>query len=253
MNKLNLLSKLAIAGVAGVTTAVNLVTAPAQAIEITPGSSLSWSDGTTIFYGQVNDDPGNTIVFDHNNTGAVTNNPLGDFAEWFPSAPFFVDFNFSGNASQLTATLVEGDPLPGTPNGDTVAYFYQEDVVFDFSDALLDVEGAPSQLLYVIPGSPGTSVPGLDVTQVIRDSFTDTGVQFSLCLDTCDMQAYWLADGMRTDSTNTHDFTDELGSSGGVYGIISITKGVSVPEPGTIVGLLAISGLGLGLKRKKQS
>ncbi|MGK7879587.1 MAG: PEP-CTERM sorting domain-containing protein, partial [Crocosphaera sp.] len=30
-------------------------------------------------------------------------------------------------------------------------------------------------------------------------------------------------------------------------------QGTDVPEPGTVLGLLAISGLGLGLKRKKQS
>ncbi|MDJ0510345.1 MAG: PEP-CTERM sorting domain-containing protein [Crocosphaera sp.] len=37
------------------------------------------------------------------------------------------------------------------------------------------------------------------------------------------------------------------GAAGDVYGI------KKAPEPGTILGLLAISGLGLGLKRKKQS
>ncbi|MGK7879552.1 MAG: PEP-CTERM sorting domain-containing protein [Crocosphaera sp.] len=38
------------------------------------------------------------------------------------------------------------------------------------------------------------------------------------------------------------------GAAGDVFGIKKAT-----PEPGTILGLLAISGLGLGLKRKKQS
>ena len=42
---------------------------------------------------------------------------------------------------------------------------------------------------------------------------------------------------------------DELETSDNAF----TQKAVGVPEPGTVLGLLAVSGLGLGLKRKKQS
>ncbi len=47
--------------------------------------------------------------------------------------------------------------------------------------------------------------------------------------------------------------TESPGGFGAAADVAGIKNPVNVPEPGTVLGLLAISGLGFGLKRKKQS
>lgn len=47
--------------------------------------------------------------------------------------------------------------------------------------------------------------------------------------------------------------TESPGGTGSAGDVAGIKNPVNVPEPGTIIGLLAVSGLGFGLKRKKQS
>lgn len=57
-----------------------------------------------------------------------------------------------------------------------------------------------------------------------------------------------------TPGTTPQEVVDAFVSQGefaGINGVIRTSE--SVPEPGTVLGLLAIGGLGLGLKKKKQS
>lgn len=52
------------------------------------------------------------------------------------------------------------------------------------------------------------------------------------------------------------EFGQVTNSSQGVFDgevVIDGSEDATVPEPATIIGLLTISGLGLGLKHKKQS
>ena len=55
--------------------------------------------------------------------------------------------------------------------------------------------------------------------------------------------------GLPIGSTPTNDI--DVGVN--PFGIFFVSQAVPIPEPGTVIGLLAFSSFGLGLKRKKQS
>ncbi|ACB54629.1 hypothetical protein cce_5283 (plasmid) [Crocosphaera subtropica ATCC 51142] len=97
------------------------------------------------------------------------------------------------------------------------------------------------QLKFVIPVG----------TQFLVNDLTANNVDISLCTSTCEEVPFWMTnDGKIDPAISGFGFKDD--PAGGTYDASSITT-QKAPEPGTILGLLAISGLGLGLKRKKQS
>lgn len=96
-------------------------------------------------------------------------------------------------------------------------------------------------------------VPGDDICE-------QTDSNFLLRLDSSDGAPQPFPDGF-TSIPNSYTkllITDTFAphTPGGVEGVFSASndfqESTSIPEPGTVLGLLALGGLGLGLKRKKQ-
>ena len=245
MNKLNTLSKLAIAGIAGAVSAVGIVTTPAEASRLTPESSIGWQESTSSFAPEVNpsdpiaEPPDEFTVTFSNDNNAIIQGPSGDFDIWFNDNQNLDPF------PAVTVTFIQREPADDTPPTNAV-YRAVTDFEFDFTDSLPDGAAKPdgtelTELRFIVP----------EETQFLLDTFTPgTDAAFNLCFETCVDRPYWLVNGKRNDARTTFNFQD-LGGGTPQYGVVSVITGV--PEPGTILGLLAISGLGLGLKRKKQS
>lgn len=247
MNKSNLFHKVALAGVAVAISATGIATAPAQALTIADGSFISWDNSTTDFFSDINftAPPSDTFSFTYEPPGfdSTIGGVTGDFATWFDTGDV-VDFS-AGPMSQLTANFTQIDPLPGSPPA--LAYYQlQNDVVFDFEEQLNENGFTGLDLKYVIPAGVQYNVTGQTANAVTVD----------FCIQTCEAIPFWIADDgtgpMTTGAISTGDVEDLAVPGGGNFGIESATT-EKTPEPASILGLLAIGGLGLGLKRKKQS
>lgn len=68
--------------------------------------------------------------------------------------------------------------------------------------------------------------------------------------DSCGEAPYMLIDGMRNNGQNTFQFGVEQAANNGSY--IARYRNEAVPEPSTMLGLLAVGSLGAAIKRKKQ-
>lgn len=255
MNKLNLLPKLAIAGAIGTVSTVGILTASAEASTLTPGSGITWTDATTDFRGQVDiSDPNDTFnvtfMFDGVNNPpmplATIFNPTGDFGNWFNN-------NQQIALPPVAVTFQQVMPAPGTPPALAV-YSATDDFEFDFTSVLpsgatkADGTTLVTELKYVVPGLPRGDADG--AAQFLVGDITATGVELDLCLTTCEDRPYWLVNGKRNSQIGDFQFEDTA-ALGGAFQVQSSVTGV--PEPGTVLGLFVIGGLGLGLKGKKQS
>lgn len=260
MNKLNFLSKLAIAGIAGTISTINITMTPAQASNLNIGSDLTWSGGwSPALIPQIDPIDDDEIIQFTLNGSATIEQTSGDFAVWLPlgigqTEP--VEFDFTGNVSQLEVTwqqVTGEDILPGTPAALAV-YQLQEDVVFDFTDEFVgeilpkflpDEEIEVTEIKYVIPAG----------VQYLLDEFIPGEfADLSICGTTCARVPFWMVNGKNDPAFSNHGFSEIIaaGQRNASYDSETIVV-AKAPEPGTILGLLAISGLGLGLKRKKQS
>ena len=221
---------------------VGIAATPAQA------STLGWSDGTSDFFSDVNPGAGDnfTVTFSpdeseappNNNIGAASiDNADGVFAPPFTEAPPI----FLQDLTPATGNFVYvGD---GPAAGEFI-YELNSPLVFEFL-------GVPSET------GPGNVVATLDAgTEFVGFFDTANSVEFALApgqgeaitVDGIDFEGEtFLDDGF--------EFEDGSLPAGGEYlAEVEYDDGITpVPEPGTILGLLAVGGLGLGLKRKKQS
>lgn len=245
MNKLNLLPKLAITGVATTIAAFGISTVSAYAAII---GEFGFENGTTNFFEDVNPtlvgftDEFN-VTFSPIAAGeqASTFNTSGVFTPPLPDAPPGVILDLD----QVTGTFRQigyndNDSSGDISLGDTFEYqLINDDLTFDFDDGVTVTYGEDEIFLgtfdFDVSGNPiGVEfVEENEVNPVVtivgnpNSPFTGDQVRESLI------------------------FSDlEAGDFGEYAGEVQVVE--VVPEPGTILGLLVIGGLGLGLKRKKQ-
>ncbi|MDJ0633252.1 MAG: PEP-CTERM sorting domain-containing protein [Xenococcaceae cyanobacterium MO_188.B29] len=225
----------AIALIAG----VGIAATPAQA------STLGWSNGTSDFFNGVGN-PNFQVIFSPD----VTQDPLNDGI---------------GAASIDNADGVFVPPFQGAPPiflesiQEAVGNF---DIVVDGGTGIgaTGIYELADPLTFVFPDiTPENGAPEVSVTW-------DAGTEFDYIFDTDNSVEFRLAASQPAPMVTGIDFEDETflddglefedGSlpAGGEYlAEVEYNNGPTVPEPGTILGLLAIGGLGLGLKRKQQS
>ena len=231
MNKPHLLQKLAPVGVAaiGAIAVTGISTAPAQAFT----GSLGFTDNTSDFYV----DPSSFAVGDifevtFNPTGIADNNvATGDFDDLFTS---FQPYNATTVTGSFQVTDVPGD-LPGI--------FYEVELLNDLSFIFPGPNDAPGTADFIL--EEGSTFDG--EYSLLADG-TPGGLEFELIQDagsTLSLNGVSQpVDGIE------FEFGDIPAPGNGEYA--ALASSTSVPEPATFLGLLTISGLGLGLKRKKQ-
>lgn len=216
MNKLNF-SSIGLATL-GSMAAVGMATAPAQAIGIS--GSLEWDNGTDSFIDEID----STDPFD---TFDVLFSPQGIAASFGASGDFTVPF-------PTIPDLYDVDPVLGEFAAMGVAGEYElvGDLAFEFDNGVtMTLPGGAEFDLIPAPGG---------------------SVEFDLVGD-----AEWMAMGIpgldpSEAVSSTFEFEQTPGADFGGY-VAQADFVHAVPEPGTILGLLAVGGLGLGLKKKKQS
>ena len=233
----------------GAITATFIASAPAGAVSLV--GSLEWTNGTSSFLEQVDADTFNTL----NATFDVTFSDLGTFASDFSTG----DFNpFFGTPPQAVGDVFEPvGPItfrnielidPPFPSGiEDEAVFRNDDViVFRFDTATLP------------DGDDGVTGP---VTATLANSTflgelrEDGAVELELA------DGEWVFDAPNEpgfDSTmafsSVFEFGQDAGSPRGTYDASGSTRDMGkVPEPASILGLLAVGSLGMALKCKKQS
>jgi hypothetical protein len=234
MNKLNSLVKLAIASAAGTITAIGITAVPAQAQALE--GTFEWDNGTDSFIGEVDlTTLGNTfdVQFSPDDIAAIFI-ASGDFANFY-TPPLLEDLVPSGPTGTFENVLVIADPLPPGVVAEA-EYELSNDLVFTFDT---DDSG---------DASAGDLVATLEAGALfLGEEILDGSVEFELVI------GEFLLDAPGFDTTtadaSAFEFEQTPGSPGG--GFVAQTT-IAVPEPGTILGLLAVGGLGLGLKRKKQ-
>ena len=237
MNKLNLLPKLAFAGVTGIAALTFPMKAEALSFIIddfngdsSNGNSRTALDDTTDDGGVSEPspiDPGNTVM-----------NILGG-GPW--SREIFAEL-LSGGESVRTVVCYgcqEGHAFSDPPGADGDFEWRYTGGTFDASEFeyfTIDYLEAIDETI-----NPGGVVElyfdGVLAAQ--SDPLPDESTSLKLPL--------LISDDSVSDVTIRVDGVEGLNVS------IDNAKLVTTPEPGTILGLLAVGGLGLGLKRKKQS
>jgi hypothetical protein len=222
--KNNQLTKNIVSGAAaiGVLAGVGIAAAPAQA------SQLEFDDGTDDFFAEVNpiDDNAFDVVFSPDGL-ATSFSATGQFEEFFPVTPAL--YSLTPATGNFTYTGV-GDGTIGSP----MEYTLDNNLVFAFTNGVsLTLEA-------------GSEFAG----EFDFDNGTPIGVGFEIDFDE---GSFFTIPGEGIVPTTSFEMTfgDIAESGGGEYGVVA-SKEV-VPEPASILGLLAVGGLGLGLKRKKQA
>ena len=216
-NKLTkILSGVAVLGIA------SAIAAPAQA------GTLGWSNGTSDFFGDVNPGAGDTFSVTFSGAGqAFVSTANGEFVPPFT----FTDNTIANPPYTTNLTPAVGNfEFVTAFNANSGEYKLTNDLAFAFSNgATVTWEaGTIFEYLFDEPGSVEFQL-GDDPDNVPLV----TGIQpYDYVLPTDVLQ-----------------FGDEGLSDGGVY---DAEVQVSVPEPGTILGLLAVGGLGLVSRFKKQ-
>ncbi|MGD1698527.1 PEP-CTERM sorting domain-containing protein [Dapis sp. BLCC M229] len=227
MRKFLFSQKFAPLGVAALSAiaATSIATAPVQAATVSNGDTAGWGNGTDDFYAGVGND---NFSVDLNN-GAFLLFPSGtgifedfDFPEILPPAQFPITMNFT----KIGGTGAVTDPFK---------YTLDNNVIFNL-------------------GISGDAVAPITYTQIagsqfdfIKDAVITEG---ELDLNS-NQNGFYTIDGVNYQANETFQLSDlaTIGP-GGEYDVEAEIS--SVPEPGTILGLLAVGGLGLGMKRKKQ-
>lgn len=250
MNQTNLLQKLAPVGVAafGAISVIGIAAAPAQAAGFTQTSTLEWDNGTSDFVDDV------VEIFDEfGNVGAptsfdVTFSPgslggqaavffaTGDFGPFFTPPPLPQFFDVSG----ADATFVINS-TPIMVGVDLEAEFLLDGPLtfeFDARDA-----------------SVTATLP--DETPFLAQLLPDGSVEFELEDGEWEFVIDPNADGeeniMGRARSSVIEFGQDALAPNGSYAAQGTATRRAVPEPTTILSLLAVGGLGLGLKRKKQA
>ncbi len=237
MNKLNLLSKLAITAVAGVGATTMLGVTSAQAVE----GGLGFSDNTNDFY-----------------FAPDTTDPVADFSvDFVTSTDDLVAVLVASGAfgdkftpiettmsSTPTGNFVDGTVLAILPNGLPEYEFTLEN---DLTFVLDTTDGSGDTATYMIGAGSvflgEYAADGAGNPESLEFEL-ETDIGSMLCLN----EECWDVTG------NAFEFEDlpGVGDGGEFLAQAEVVK-TGVPEPASILGLLAVGGLGLSLKRKKQS
>jgi hypothetical protein len=245
MKKFNFLS-LGMASLGSI-AALGIATAPAQALV---GGTLEWDNGTSDFIDGATASFGNVgdsfdVIFSPDDVAAVFIAD-GHFEPFF-NPPELVPLVPPGGVLGTFENIQVLDP-PFPPGVDAEAeYQLTNDLVFTF-----DIDGSGDV-------SGGDLVATLAAgSEFLGELLVDDAVEFEKTIGEWEFSIPEFIDDdgnvieAKTFFSNSSilEFGQTAGASGGGY-IAEATKGV--PEPGTIIGLFAVGGLGLGLKRKKQS
>lgn len=225
----------------GVAAGIGIATAPAQAQML---GALDWSDGTSNFFDDVNpgmgDDFSVTFVSPSFPEDLTTvNGASGLFSPFFGPFPDTVD---------LTTTPIGIFDYVSNPTATTFLYALRNDLVFNFDsddDGATDVSvtyGAGSTFLGDFDSDNGTILGvGFEEDSVDGEIVDINGKTFELG-----------ADNNITGVELVFNDIPETTVGGGYAAQVSVEMPHNdIPEPATILGLLAVGGLGLGLKRKK--
>ncbi|GCA79691.1 PEP-CTERM sorting domain-containing protein [Microcystis aeruginosa] len=222
-NKLTkILTGVAVFGIA------SAIAAPAQAIGIT--GTLGWSNGTSDFFSDVNPGAGDTfsVTFSPDNITLIST-ATGVFnPEFDPASPPYI-----------ATTTATGNFIYNSANQTGLAA----------GEFRYELTGGP--LAFVFPDPNGGS--GASVTWATGTTFrgffdTPNSVEFEVegplptITGIAEIPPHFVVDDVL-------QFGDGVGPDGGVY---DAQVEVSVPEPGTILGILAVGGLGLVSRLKKQ-
>ena len=247
MNQTNLLQKLAPLGVAvfGAISFTGIAVVSAQAAVFTQASSLQWTGSVSDFVKDagiaIEDKTSFTVTFNPSEESSV-NGISGDFVPYFPDLD--LPNNFAAGGSTVTFNFVrETETILGF---ETSADFeIEDDLTFSF-------------LTSATPGSPVTLT--LPRGSIFTASL-DTNGAVEVRLDSGGWKAVLPnapdgdpdISGIANSSTLTFDQSD-----GSIIGVYSTTGSfnspdTTIPESASILGILAIGGLGLGLKHKKQA
>lgn len=218
-NKLTkILSGVAVFGIA------SAIAAPAQAIVIT--GTLGWENGTSEFFSDVNPGAGDTfsVTFSPDDI-ALISTATGVFnPEFDPAPPPYIA------TTTATGNFIYSANQTGLAPGE-FRYELTNDLAFVFPD----------------PGKGS----GASVTWA-------TGTTFRGFFDTVNSVEFEVEGPLPTIAgiapphfvvDDVLQFGDGVGPAGGVY---DAGVEVSVPEPGTILGLLAVGGLGMVSRLKRQ-
>ena len=233
MNQTNLLQKLAPLGAVafGAISIIGIAVDSAQAQTI--GGTLGWQDNTTNFVpigdglNPLNESfevTFNTELVNVNIATGYFEDELGINAPVLVSVPTTTSgFTFESNV--------------GLPPNEA---FYKNDsnLEFDFNS--------------LVPGLKAT-LPAGAIFQLEQEP--DGAVSAEL-LGGENEESEWLFDipdlGIIKAEDSVFLFGDLVGQAGGTYANEGEIERDSIPEPSTILGLVAVGGLGLALKRKKQ-
>ncbi|MDJ0746985.1 MAG: PEP-CTERM sorting domain-containing protein [Xenococcaceae cyanobacterium MO_167.B27] len=244
----------AIAVIAG----IGIIATPARA------GQLGWSDGTSDFFDDVNPVAGDIF--------SVTFSPdsLGGLAAVFSASDEFAPFFDTPELIALTPPptgnfeFVTGlDPVDGIFQ--EFQYELTNDLVFNF-DTDGNENASGNEVLLTI--GAGSTFQG-EFNENPPGGSNPLGVEFesleiaSVIVTTGD-QTFSLGNPNFPVDELTFQFGDIPSQSGGEYnGLVSVTtrdfpqpnpqEPTTVPEPASILGLLAVGGLGVAMKRKKQS
>ena len=242
MNKTNLLQKFAPLGVAafGAISVTGIAFTPAQA------STLGWDNGTSDFFSDVNPVPLDEfeVTFSPLNI-ALISNADGVFVPPFNPADAIV------NPPYTTSTTATGifRYVDGDINSGTYQVVSPGGITFEFSDFPTEAGGSM------------TSSGNVEATLVENTLFnytrpTPASIDFGLQPGQGQILTVeginYMGEVFLDDD---FDFEDGALPAGGEYfAEVEFTPpGSSIPEPASILGILAVCGLGLSLKRKKQS
>ena len=237
MNPQNLLRSLALAGVAGI-TATTIGTAPAQAMLI---AALEWDDGTSNFYDDIVVDGGldtdDTLAFTVTfspDLVAASFNSEGLLNDYFDTPPGEL-FDLNPPAPVSGFRWFDDGPLPNSE-----LYKNNDELVWDFDTG---------------PVIAGTSV---EVTLPADSEFAcilevDDAVSCNLLIGEFE---YATTGGPSAGFTGTatsseFDFGQVPGTQAGGYEA-EFVEGRGVPEPASMLGILAVGALGFVTKRKQE-
>ena len=252
MSKLHFFQKLAPMGVAslGAIAAIaglGIAAAPAQAVSF---GALAWEDGTSNFFNDVEFVSGNSFEVTFVSplfTDDVTtvSGASGLLLDGFGPFPDIV--NLIPEAPTASFTYDDNNQV-GLPTG-FARYELDDDLVFNLENQVVVTIGAESTFVGEFDLNPAGQTQGVEFELDIASEATQV---------TVGGEVYSFAGGSDGDNLITGEvftFGDlEETTIGGEYGAeISIASHQGVPEPASILGLLAVGGLGIAMKRKQQS
>ena len=274
MNKTNLLQKIASLGVVTFSS-ISITGIAVDSAQAIGDGELGWQDTTSSFIGDfdVDFDPGppptagplpNVDAPDSFNVTFTPTNFLANIADL--QGEFEFDFGFTTPPPRLV------NVAPATGNFDLVQLIDPVDPATNpYNEFEYELDG---DLAFVFQGEGSDTAPNgtivtikddaifLGEVNVASDNVTPEGIEFELLAGDIDVftngQLYTVSgescgSGECRVIGEVFEFEQAFNTTVGTYtGQVSI-QGNAIPEPATILGLLTLGGMGLGLKRKKQS